>query len=442
MITVADAFGYEQINFYGVSYGTMLGQHLLRDHEDRIRSIVFDAVVPLEQNFVPDVAINAQNALQGIFDTCAADAFCSERYSDLEAMTFEAYEALNAEPAMVPIIDTETGESYDLPLTGDSFLGFLRLFQYSTPLLPSVPAFIENTAEGDYEWVENLYGALNLTLQRDIAYGMYYGVICAEDGDFTAEDVLQDGLEDPFLNSSGIPITTVLDVCQVANVELLDDYVDDPVVSDVPALIFSGELDPVTPASYGDILAGNLPNSTHIVFSGFGHGAISAGLCPIDIMTSFVRDPSATPDASCADSLSLSFNEYTIDPTGRLQFPVPTGLTDTSTDDFAQYQTEAGDLIFSVIAVDTLDTDEAASEALSAIVRDGFAVPPLQSITESSGLGDFFTNIYQDGTDLIITFTGQREGVTSVVVMQFGATQFPLAQTLLQEVALSILVVD
>jgi len=46
MVMTIDALGYETFNYYGVSYGTTFGQHLLRDYPERVRAVVFDAVSP------------------------------------------------------------------------------------------------------------------------------------------------------------------------------------------------------------------------------------------------------------------------------------------------------------------------------------------------------------------------------------------------------------
>ena len=151
MIDVADALGYDQINFYGVSYGTMLGQHLLRDFEDRIRSIVFDAVVPLELNFVPDVMSTGAEARDALFTSCANDAFCNELYPDLETVFWDTYAELNANPVLVPTIDPETGNEYDALFSADVMVQMIRSLQYTTEFVPSLPAFIYDASEGDFE---------------------------------------------------------------------------------------------------------------------------------------------------------------------------------------------------------------------------------------------------------------------------------------------------
>ncbi|NJL49949.1 MAG: alpha/beta hydrolase [Leptolyngbyaceae cyanobacterium SM2_5_2] len=41
-----DTLGYDQVNLYGVSYGTTLVQHIMRLYPNRIRSIILDGIVP------------------------------------------------------------------------------------------------------------------------------------------------------------------------------------------------------------------------------------------------------------------------------------------------------------------------------------------------------------------------------------------------------------
>ena len=49
---------------------------------------------------------------------------------------------------------------------------------------------------------------------------------------------------------------------------------------DVPALLLSGELDPVTPPRYGEQVLKGLPNGRHLVLRGQGHSVIGVGCMP------------------------------------------------------------------------------------------------------------------------------------------------------------------
>ncbi len=49
---IRTAMGYDKINFYGVSYGTLLGMHYMRQFPNSLKSVVLDAVVLPQTNFI------------------------------------------------------------------------------------------------------------------------------------------------------------------------------------------------------------------------------------------------------------------------------------------------------------------------------------------------------------------------------------------------------
>lgn len=442
MIDVADALAYDDINFYGVSYGTMLGQHLLRDHEDRIRSIIFDSVVPLELNFVPDIMVTGMEARLELFAACANDERCNSLYPDLETVFWNTYAELNANPLLVPTSDPETGIEYEAYIDGDVMMQLLRSMQYSTAFLPALPAFIYDASQGNYEWIEWVYGLLFIDGSRHIADAMYASVICAEDADFTIDDVNTDGIHEDVLESNLPSILSIQNACAIGNIPALDDYVDDPVVSDVPALITSGQFDPVTPPRYGEVLHGNLSNSTHVIFPGIGHGSVLGGLCPVNIMNDFLNDPEGDINTACIDDMSLTFSEFETDPTERLRYPVPPGFESLDTDNYASYEDESGDIIISFLAVES-DIETAVQEALSTIIREDFDTPPLVEIRQPSGLGgDLVQNIYQDGADLVAIIAMEQSNLISVVVVEFPVARAFTIDPLLQAVANTVFPVD
>ena len=51
-----------------------------------------------------------------------------------------------------------------------------------------------------------------------------------------------------------------------------------PVVSAVPALLLSGDVDPVTPPSWGEMVSAHLTNATHLTAPFTGHGVVGDGL--------------------------------------------------------------------------------------------------------------------------------------------------------------------
>lgn len=76
----------------------------------------------------------------------------------------------------------------------------------------------------------------------------------------------------------------------------------DPVKSDKPVLLISGEQDPATPAASAELAARHLPNSRHIVIRGGTHGTASE--CLDKISADFVRlGTAAGLDTGCVAAM-------------------------------------------------------------------------------------------------------------------------------------------
>jgi hypothetical protein len=72
---------------------------------------------------------------------------------------------------------------------------------------------------------------------------------------------------------------------------------------DIPTVILSGEIDPVTPPQYGEELATYVPNSLHAIIPNAGHeyGAIWED-CFDDVIAQFISQGSVEGlDATCID---------------------------------------------------------------------------------------------------------------------------------------------
>jgi pimeloyl-ACP methyl ester carboxylesterase len=74
----------------------------------------------------------------------------------------------------------------------------------------------------------------------------------------------------------------------------------------VPALLLSGELDPVTPPAYAARAARSLPNARALVLRGQGHNVIGAGCMP-KLFARFLETADAKAlDAKCLDQLAYT----------------------------------------------------------------------------------------------------------------------------------------
>ena len=95
----------------------------------------------------------------------------------------------------------------------------------------------------------------------------------------------------------------VVGTCEHWPKGMLDDDLREPLVSDVPALILSGELDPITPPGYGRKVATGLANAVEVVGRGQGHGMLMVG-CTQRLMAEFLDVDEVTAlDLACVDRM-------------------------------------------------------------------------------------------------------------------------------------------
>ena len=275
---VVTALGYADYDFYGVSYGTRIGQALLRDVPDGLRSVALDSVVPVTVNTQAQRATTVYGALQALFAACAAEDACSAAHPDLERTLFDTASTLSAAPVHVPVVHGDS--TLDVVVDGQGFLrSVAERFYAGADGIDAIPSFIQEAADGDL-------GAVATALAADatdttLADGLYYSVHCSEDQP-GATDYAFEGVPEQlhFLANQQGDRNTLLETCAAMNVADAGGSVRDAATSDVPVLTMSGEFDPVTPASYADTVRTTLAASFGLEFPGIGHGVLLAADCP------------------------------------------------------------------------------------------------------------------------------------------------------------------
>jgi len=301
------ALGYDQMNLYGGSYGSLLAQAVVRDHPQGIRSVAMNSVLPLEKSFFIETSITASQAIQHLIARCASDSACNTAFPNLEAELLEIIDRLNEDPVPVTLTNPIDGKQYDGVLTGDAVLGDLFTFLYVSRIIPVLPQAIHNVYEGDYSLMTQL-SSKRLALLDLTSRGMMLSVFCVEDLiGRTPEDQLEVRASLPRQLVSSADPEDVIDfgpfgMCAGWPVEQAGDWAKAPLVSDIPVLVMEGEFDPVTPPEYGELVAGYLPNSHFFLLLGVGHDVL-ANECAREIAGEFVMDPMHEPTAVCIDAM-------------------------------------------------------------------------------------------------------------------------------------------
>jgi pimeloyl-ACP methyl ester carboxylesterase len=291
------ALGYDEINLYGVSYGTLLALHTMASFPRHLRSVTLDSVVPPESNFILDSPKSEDRSFSVFFNSCTADADCNRTYPNLEKTFFSLVEKYNKEPAKITLTNPDTQQKVPARLSGDDLQGMLFQLLYSTEIIPLLPRMIANIQHGDLSLLERFESMV--VFDKTMSYGMYYSVVCAEETSFSSTDFNLSGVRPEIAESEGDTAKDLQQTCQLWNVTSLASQADQPVVSDIPTLVLSGEYDPITPPAYADQVAVNLSHSYRVNFPTGGHGAVTSGDCQNQVFIDFLNNPSNAPDTTC-----------------------------------------------------------------------------------------------------------------------------------------------
>jgi pimeloyl-ACP methyl ester carboxylesterase len=155
---------------------------------------------------------------------------------------------------------------------------------------------IHRAAGGDLGPV--LQAAINaeINLNGRLALGLLLSVSCSEDLPYITDAMAARETAGTFLGDLRIKEQKAA-CAQWVQGEVPPD-VHTLVQSNVPVLLMSGNLDPVTPPSFGDRVAKQLPNSRHVVFPEASHSDV--GECGRDLLADFIeRGTVQGLDTSC-----------------------------------------------------------------------------------------------------------------------------------------------
>ena len=296
--------GYKEVNLYGISYGTVLAQTVMRDYPDGLRGVVLDSAYPLQISLFADTAPNLSGHLKRVFAECAADWLCRMTYPDLEKVFYDLLDQLNRAPVKLALTNPATDEPFTFDFDGAEFV---NVIQTIPPRL--IPATVYDLRDGEYSAV--------LTLRKDdignaLRYGpppsraMAYSVMCSQGMYSATPEQMAASAAYPesvwanrFIYRDLIPVP-----CDEWPARR-DPADRRPWTSDIPTLVLSGEYDPTRAAGYDQMLAATLRRGVVVAVPNTGHGVlISSGLCTNGLALAFINDPGRQLDTTCAASVN------------------------------------------------------------------------------------------------------------------------------------------
>ena len=312
VVNVMLALGYERWNLVGVSYGSRLALAMMRDYPQYLRSVILDSVYPPQADIYFDAYFSGERALQALFDACRSSASCDERYPDLESTFYNLYHRLNAKP----LIATYTPPRYqtlEIELSGFRLYDWVFSWLYDVNYIRQIPRLLYDLEGGRLEEALKI-GVAHEAAMRDMNLGMHYTVQCQEEyisapfRDY-ASIIARFPHLSGFLSYPVEGSATLGRLCELWQAKPRPRSANSAVESDIPALLLSGNFDPITPPAYADLAFETLTLSYNYVLPHVGHGVLRSDDCAIAIALEFIAEPMREPDSGCiAESAAIDFD--------------------------------------------------------------------------------------------------------------------------------------
>jgi pimeloyl-ACP methyl ester carboxylesterase len=286
--------GYPQLDLIGGSYGTRAAQVFLRRHPRVVRSVVLDGVAPVDEPIPLHHAYAGKRAVDLLLAECAADAACHAAFPNLAQELAEVMARFDR-GVQVRIPDASSGGTVEVAPGRGLIAEGLRFLSYDSGAR-RLPLVVHQAYQGDLAQLVTLALDRWVQLDRILSIGENFSVTCAEDLPFIDDAAAARLTAGTLLGD--YRIRQQQRVCTIWPRAPVPADLHQPVRSEVPVLLFSGERDPVTPPEFGERVAKFLPNSLHVVVPHSGHG--SAGPCAEGIIDRFVETASVQGlDTSC-----------------------------------------------------------------------------------------------------------------------------------------------
>ncbi|MGB3150282.1 MAG: alpha/beta fold hydrolase [Maribacter sp.] len=287
------ALGYKNWNLYGVSYGSRLGLTIMRDFPKSVRSALLVGILAPENNLFETFIPNFENSLFSVLERCEQNEDCNKRYPNLKERLVKTLNKIRGTPLRL----NYKGKPLVINLQDALFL--LHQSLYSWYSVSNIPLLIESLEKEETEMiltalerVEFIYGFVN--------WPMNYSVMAYEElpfNDFARVDETLNqselGFDLPSYGSSGIKLLEDWHSFRAPSIE------NQSVISEIPTLMVSGSLDPVTPPSNAKEALSSLKNGYEIVFQDDSHEIFNP--CFFQIAEEFLNNPLQKVNSECSN---------------------------------------------------------------------------------------------------------------------------------------------
>ena len=292
----------EAYNLLTMSYSTKIGQVLIRDYPDKIRSVVMDSPLPLEVNYDEESVNNLLESLDKLFIDCESDTDCNNAFPNIKNRFYAYLEEKTKRPLQVKIENPEDGNLETFYLKGEDLI---QVVSTSTEGVPNIPLEINKLLNNDLSSVKQQLQYIFQKPGGGIGMGMRLSVWCAEENPFNSQETIAtETTKYPAIKGLS-PAVFDNEVCQIWSVKRVSGIENQAVKSNIPVLLISGEYDEFTPVKWAEAMSNNLTNSYHLIFKGWKHGPTTnwSNPCAMQAANDFFNNPTEKPKPACFEQI-------------------------------------------------------------------------------------------------------------------------------------------
>jgi pimeloyl-ACP methyl ester carboxylesterase len=259
------ALSYQKLNLFAGSYGTRAAQVFIRAFPNSVRTMYLGSVIPIDiANPVP-FAATSQTALERTFAHCLADIHCKAAFPNLRAEFTEIVKRLDAGSIRVPI----AGSADTAALNRGRVAEWIRAKLYRPYSATDVPWMIHKAYLGDWRPIAEGILANAREVDGGLSFGLFFSITCNDDVPFIREEDVRTSIGNTFLGDYRVRQQQA--ACSIWPKHPPPQDYRHAVVSDVPTLFVSGDLDGAAPASFMEHTAKGFSNGVTLVQRGQGH---------------------------------------------------------------------------------------------------------------------------------------------------------------------------
>lgn len=302
--TVRDVLKISQFDSYGISYGVRVSLEYMRQYPERIRTITFQASSPPGFNYINEMDVAIQEQLDILFVRCQRDSTCNKYYPNFRRELYEVRDKLKRNPEKISyeLEQGGTKEVYMDDLLFRRMIGHTILHGDVNEVLPLI---VHQCYRGNYSLLIQSVGELDLDMP------VFLSKFCPEEVKRFKFDPEAFGANQLF--TEGAIGQEKVSACQWWLDLPPADWLEEPLQSKSPVLLFTGQYDANTPIRMGEQIRNSFPQtSRHLVLSHEGHYG-GANSCRDQILIEFIMTGQLKMlDITCLDSLKPRSFEFEI----------------------------------------------------------------------------------------------------------------------------------